>query len=172
MPHPIPDHVERKDFFSAAPPSTGDDSTGALRAWLATADFLLGDTGRGDSCSVLVLVCEESDELSVYAIPDTEISEAMRADLDRAHRANFELFFTGDLDPQQFAGALWCLSLTEVEGARSLRQDLEAEIAGYDTPIDWPAVDAAWGTWVRHELQRGGALPGPVSHIYAGNYAP
>lgn len=172
MAHPLPDHTARKHFFGAAPPTTGDDSTGALRSWLATAEFPLGATGPGTSCTVLVLICEESDELSVYAIPDAEIPETMRADLDRAHRANFELFFTGDLAPEQFAGALWFLSLTDVEGVRGLRGDLEGEIAGYDTPIDWSAVDAAWGSWTRHEVQPGGGLPGPVSHIYAANYAP
>jgi hypothetical protein len=172
MSHRLPDHCVRRDFLHAVPASAGDDSTDALRRWLATADFLLAERVGDATCSVLVLVSEESDEIEVYAVPDAEIGASMRADLDRAHRANFELFFTADLAPEQFAGVLWFLSATDVEGVRGLRGDLEAEIAQYDVAIDWPAVDAAWGSWTKHRLESGASPPGRVSRIYTANYAP
>lgn len=171
MAHRFTDPSARRTFFKAAPGSTASDG---LAPWLETAGFSLGATAEGGSpCSVLVVVGEQPATLTVFAIPDGSIDEAMRADLDRAHRANFGLFFTHDLEPQQFAGVLWCLTLTDTAGVRGLREDLEGEISSYDTaPIDWPAVDAAWGTWKQHEVVAGAGLPGPVTRIYAINHAP
>jgi hypothetical protein len=172
MPHRFTSFDARRDFIHSAPRSAGDDPHAELAAWLATADFALGASGAGDTCSVLVLVDEGRSAMRVFAIPDAKIGETMRSDLDRAHGANAELFFTADLAPEQFAGMLWFLSLTDVQGMRSIRDDLESEIPSYDVAVDWPAVDAAWGTWTQYEIGAGASLPGPVSRIYAANHAP
>ena len=43
----------------------------------------------------------------------------------------------------------------------------DAEDAGVE--IDFDGIQASVGSWNAHRVERGGALPGPISHVYVAN---
>lgn len=161
-----------RNFIDSKPGPTGPEIDAQARAWLAAHEYEVEHTeGDGSPIVLIVFGVDENPDPSVFALPGSMLDEQAHRDLAAVHGAYFEWFFSADLRPEQYAGAFrFCGGASEEpdvfeDQITEIRPD--AEDAGVE--IDFDGIQASVGSWNAHRVERGGALPGPISHVYVAN---
>jgi hypothetical protein len=157
-----------RTLIETTPGPTGPEIDAQARAWLAASGMNV-EPGEGDPVVLIVLAVDEDMDFSAFAVPAASLDVAAYLELAEVNRAGFEFHFTGDLAPEQFAGAFRLCGCTTTEPdvfadqIDTLREEVDEQIEG----VDYEALLAAAGSWIPYRLTDGARLSGPISHVYS-----
>lgn len=156
-----------RDLIHTTPGPTGPEIDAQARAWLGKFGLQL-QTGGGDPVVLIVLAVDEDGDFKAFGVPGKLVDAQAHRDLAALNRAAFEFFFTADLRPDQFAGALRiCGGTTEEPDVFEDQIQSTQEEADEDVDIDYDALRKSAGSWNEFRLASGANLPGPISHVYS-----
>ena len=157
-----------RTLIRSTPGPTGPEIDAQARAWLGSHGFELAP-GDGDPVALVVFAVDADADFMAFALPRHVLDEQAHRDLAALHRAAFEHFFTADLAPEQFAGALRICGGTtsEPDVFDDQIEDLRAEIEDQGIELDYDALRRTAGTWNEYRISSGATLPGPISHVYS-----
>ncbi len=154
------------------PTTTTDAFKAQVVAALAAADLEVTSEGAAAGPhSVLVLCRDEDEDARIWVIPDANIDAEDRARLASIHGAYFQLMFSSELRPAQFAGALVLLLRTgelKVSGPEDgLFLDITEGFA--DDDVEVPELDFATikgNVWGGREVTDGELGAIELTHFY------
>jgi len=161
-------------FRKSRPRLSGDAADrAALVGWLEGAGFapVARSVPAGEPGHTLFAWLSHSESTArLFLVPDAAIDAPLRAALESIDRACFALFFTGDLAPTQWAGALWALALMsgDVEDLLEILDDLYDDVGSAGAEgAPRGRVEEMAGAWGRYVVADAAALGRRISQVLA-----